>query len=261
MNIELLLSTMNDGIENIKINHDFDYLIIHQVTNGREGEYNEFFNKNISSEKIRYIQMNRKGLSLSRNVALKNSVGSFLWVMDDDVVIHDDALERIKNLIENNASIDVFILNHSDDMNAKIAVKKAKKHNFFSAAKISSIDILINRRLIENGLLFNEEFGLGTSLPSGEEYIFITDALKKNFCVLQTNLIVSYHPPFSSGLDFFSSENKIAAKVEMFKRIFGFKGRLLTFAFFIKKLPEYAFSGNFKKVLKIVLRQALFKYP
>ncbi|MEH2919969.1 glycosyltransferase family 2 protein [Samsonia erythrinae] len=261
MKIEVLISTMNEGLKNINLVNYWDYLIIHQVTDNKNVEYQLFYESVLASTNVRYIQMDAVGLSISRNKALENSVGDFLWIMDDDVIIHDDAFKRICELIEKNCNYDVFVLNHSDDVNIKKTNKKYREHNMFSSASISSIDILMNRKLVESGIRFDRRFGLGTTLPSGEEYIFITDALKKNFCVLQTDLVVSYHPPFSSGLDFFSSENKIAAKVEMFKRIFGFKGRLLAIAFFIKKFPKYAFSGSFNRVFKVVLKRALFRYP
>ncbi|QZN97074.1 glycosyltransferase family A protein [Symbiopectobacterium purcellii] len=234
--LEILISTLNDGVFNIKLNKEYDVLIVHQITNGKMTDYESYYNQNIASERVRYIQSNTIGLSKSRNIALKNSCGKYLWIMDDDVEVLDNLEDRIVECFESN-HCDIVILNHFFS-NQEIIDTREKQfhHNKISAAGICSIDICM-RREVNKSIFFDENFGLGTSLPSGEEYIFITDALDNGYKVYQSNILSSTHPEISSGLDFFSTSNKVRAKKAMFKRVFKRIGSVMMFCFFIKKIP------------------------
>lgn len=236
MSIEIAISTLNDGIHSVCVNNDgFHYLVIHQITNGNN--YHNAIDKLIR-EGIKYYHYNEKGLSLSRNQAIKRSAFDYIWIMDDDVEIFSDSKARVERLVDSYPGVDAFILNHSSDIDKRLSSKKFKEISYISAASVSSIDILIKRSsVINNNIYFDERFGLGTSLPSGEEYIFITDMLKNGLAVLQTNLVVSHHPPAASGHDFYSTPQKIKAKKAIFQRIFGtgIISRFMFFIFILKK--------------------------
>ena len=234
--IVIAISVLNDGINNIKLSGEYKYCIIHQVTNGKC--YSSNVDRIKAEYDVRYVFLNIPGLSISRNLAVDESICDYIWIMDDDVEIFEDSKYRIDELIQKYPSVDAFILNHSTDKTQRFCSKKIRNLNYLSAASVSSIDILLKRSsIVENDIRFDERFGLGTELPSGEEYIFITDMLKKGLTILQTNIVVSYHPPVTSGQDFYSTPNKINAKKEMFKRVFsgGFMFRLFLTLFIIKK--------------------------
>lgn len=245
MPIEIAISTLNDGIFNIKLRHDFNYLIVHQITNNKDYSFyiNSILNKN-----VRYISSNEIGLSKSRNIAIKNTHSDYIWIMDDDVTILDDAQEKINSLISENQNCDMFILNHKP-------VKKNKTSyiNEYSAMSVSSIDMLIKRNsIINNNISFNENFGLGTSLPSGEEYIFTIEMLRKKLTIIKTKDIFSFHPDILSGNDFYSSNNKLRAKLEMFSFWYGAKiGRLIYIAFVLKKMKPLIKNKRFFSALFI----------
>jgi hypothetical protein len=89
---------------------------------------------------------------------------------------------------------------------------------------------------LKNALFFDLDFGLGSLYPSGEEYIFLTDALKLGLNVGYFPVVIGIHPDSSSGDDFFSSPIKIQAKRQMFIRIFGKYSFPIIVMFWIKKL-------------------------
>ncbi|MRF68177.1 glycosyltransferase [Escherichia coli] len=229
---EILISTLNDGLFNIKTHPDFNYLIIHQITN--EKDYSNYTSSLIST-KVRYIPSNTIGLSLSRNIALTNSIGEYLWIMDDDVLIYSNALTKLENLISTYPNQDMYVLNFSEHEleNDNIVYKKANKYN---AMSICSINMLLTKSVAKQ-FKFNTKFGLGTNLPSGEEYIFSVDLINNRKNILITNEYFSCHPDISSGHDFYSSKNKINAKLKMFLTCHGsVKGRLIYLLFIIKKI-------------------------
>ena len=47
------------------------------------------------------------GLSSSRNIGIKNSSCDFIWFLDDDVVLIDDSIDKLKSHLEINDSFDL----------------------------------------------------------------------------------------------------------------------------------------------------------
>lgn len=257
MIIEVLISTLNEGIKNIKLETgDVSYLIVHQVTNGRDEEYKEYFSRvqSLHSVNIRYKQMNVKGLSKSRNFAIKHSIGDILWILDDDVSLLKNSSHYIREEFSK-ADIDLLIVSHSDvERSSDIEYKKL---NLFNSASVSSIDICIKKTALEDKLWFDCSFGLGTKLPSGEEYIFITDCLKNGLKILKTNKICSLHPLEASGIDFYSSFERVNAKYQMMKRIFPNLGWCLFILFCLKKSGYVLRKGHLYNFLRFAVKSLI----
>ncbi|CAH1552997.1 glycosyltransferase family 2 protein [Vibrio rotiferianus] len=234
MKIEVLISTLNDGIYNLNgFDNRLCYLIVHQVSNGSIN-YQDFTSKFPCN--VRYIKLDGKGLSVSRNIALNNAQGDYLWIMDDDVKIYGASYEKLKDYIARYPSVDMFVLNHSSDESIKSLNFDEKKLHRFNSFSVSSIDMFLKRSSIE-GLRFDERFGLGTALPSGEEYIFTCSLLKNKKKIFKTNTVFSYHPPITSGIDFYSTPEKMRAKLYMFRETSGYLfGSFLYLLFVIKKM-------------------------
>ncbi|PSV98578.1 glycosyltransferase [Photobacterium iliopiscarium] len=232
MLIEVAISTLNDGFYNIKIRPEYNYIIIHQITNDKD--YQSDVEK--LPQNVRYISSTETGLSKSRNQAIKNTNAEYLWVMDDDVEINDMALDYIKKLIKEYAETAILVVSHSHKDIEYISELKNKKLNKISSASISSIDMILKVNVLDD-IKFNENFGLGAKYVSGEEYIFACNILDNGFNIIKTQKVCSYHPFMSSGQDFYSTKIKLKTKLEMFKLSNGFiKGNLLYILFCLKKI-------------------------
>ncbi|WP_105188464.1 glycosyltransferase [Pseudoalteromonas sp. T1lg48] len=250
MNVEVLISTLNNGLENIKISESrFSYLIIHQVTDHKFDEYKSYFMANLSAANVRYIQMKEPGLSKSRNFAIKHSIGDILWIMDDDVHILPTAYEAICTAFES-CNSDLLVFSHKKIDRTKFERTLVKDITRLSAAGVSSIDMCLKAETVKNKVLFDENFGLGTKLPSGEEFIFTSDLLKEKSKVNKVKVCLSHHPDIASGDDFFSTPEKIRAKRKIMRRVYGHVGELMFIAFVIKKAPALIRSKAFLKFLK-----------
>ena len=87
--LQIVISTMNlkndEQVENLRreMKIQTDYLIINQVKNKKEIE--------IQNEKV--ISVEQYGLSLSRNLAMKNATANIILLADDDLVYVDNYQE------------------------------------------------------------------------------------------------------------------------------------------------------------------------
>lgn len=195
--------------------------------------------------RVRMFYTTERGLSKSRNMALRLCESSYAYITDDDVDFNIDRIQELVACMENNgADVGTAQFSYKSGGFPKEYSAVPFQHNFFTAAKVSSIEICMKVRSIKDaGIHFDEMFGLGTDLPSGEEYIFLTDCLKSGLRVSYFPILVGVHPDITSGQDFYSLPSKTLAKREMLNRVFSWRSPVYILAFWIKKLPEAAKAG------------------
>ena len=106
MKIEFLVSTINrtnvDFLKSIFVNFDLDdidILVINQCDKNNIKKAKELK----STERIKIISVEERGLSKSRNLALFNSTGDICLIADDDIVYNPNILERIRSDYQNNS--------------------------------------------------------------------------------------------------------------------------------------------------------------
>jgi len=254
MSFELIISTMHKNTEEVlemlrQLSAQCNVLVV--VQGDAEG-YEEL---NQDGQIIRILFTREIGLSKSRNLALKYCSSKYGYIMDDDVVIDTNAIKRLVKKMEidrTDLATCKYICKSGD------SPKKYKKtefvHTMLSAAKVSSIEICVNVDAIKfKDIKFDQRFGLGENLPSGEEYIFVTDCIKAGLKVKYYPIVTGVHPDLTSGLDFYTDKNKTLAKREMFKRIFGRKCIFFIIAFWFKKLTTVKRAGYLKPFTKAML--------
>ncbi|MEQ4627257.1 glycosyltransferase family A protein [Providencia manganoxydans] len=254
MKLEIIVSTLQDGIYNLKFSDKFNYLVIHQIPTVSDNEKYKNYSLTFPCN-VKYIQSNTKGLSISRNIGLKNSTADYIWIMDDDVVVFEDSLTKFRELLSSFPEFDMYVVEHSNTLSRSKSHNQCKIINYYSAMSISSIDMIIKKSSI-NTIHFDEKFGLGTNYPSGEEYIFAVDMLKNKKKLLKVFDVYSYHPDVSSGYDFFSTKNKLEAKLAMFSRCFGsFWGRILYILFIIKKMKFLIKNRKINNAIEVIFKR------
>lgn len=243
--LTVALSTTNDNVIGIKLpayNEKVSYVIIHQV-------YAPDFDKSIFTDSVYLSLISRedvfihtsygRGLSKSRNLALKYCKSRYVYIMDDDVVFDLDKMLLVCEQM-NQKDMQVGTSRVVDDTGQPF--KKYSDfeylHSVFTLAKVSSIEICLDLGFIQSKeITFDEEFGLGAIYPSGEEYIFLSDVLRKGGRAVYVPIETSIHPLESSGKDFFTEKNKILAKRNMIIKVFPKYYPLFMFVFYLKKLP------------------------
>lgn len=253
--ITIGISTIGTRINTIKLpKHDesIKYIIVHQKPEALSKETNNII---IKRDDVQYFAFLENGLSKSRNFTIKKCTTEFLSIMDDDVEIKIECIKNVVNIMKN-GNIDIATCQYSTPQGS---IKKYKdnsfRHSILSAARISSIEIIIKlSEFSKKDLFFDENFGLGSKYPSGEEFIFATDAIKMGLNVRYIPILTCIHPPISSGDDFFSTEEKILAKKYMFQRVYRKLYLLPLMAFTIKKSRILIHNKKFLFFIKTILR-------
>lgn len=178
LKVEFLISTMfKNDISFLKdMNINSHATIINQT------DYERFEEFNIDGNKIKFISTTDRGLSKSRNMALKNAEGDICVICDDDLRYYDNCVEEIQQAYQEIPDADLIVFcYHAEGRQKKSFYKQKKKMNFIQTMKVTSIQITFKREsVVKNNIRFNELFGTGSSFyQSGEENIFLFECLRK----------------------------------------------------------------------------------
>lgn len=243
INVSIAVSTYSNRIEQLTLKEypNVEYIIVHQSPCDISSKISMLLeNRN----DVSYIPTETIGLSKSRNIAIKNSKGKYIIIMDDDVDFSFNSIEKLtKHMDEDDVDIGTYYHKYTNGKTTKNK-EYSFSHNKLNIANPSSIDICLKRESIAaSGVLFDENFGLGTSYPSGEEMIFLSDCIKSGLKLKRYPIEVCIHPPVTSGSDFYSSKEKILAKKAMFKRVYGRLGGIMFILFILKKYPAVYKAG------------------
>ena len=201
-----------------------------------------FIKNNLPYFRVLYTES--KGLSNNRNNSLKelykiNTV-EYIYIADDDIYVNIKGIfQLVEKMKLNDISLGCGKISCDIGEFKKYPLKEGY-FNIFNMAKISSVEMLLNKSfLASNKIFFDTKFGLGGIFDSGEEYIFCSDILKLKGTIKYYPIVLCQHPPISSGKNFYLTPEKIAAKGAMFYRIFGNMGLLFSLAFRLKKHRIY----------------------
>jgi glycosyltransferase involved in cell wall biosynthesis len=238
---EILISTMNrDSLEFLnqmfiyESYESFNLLIINQTTEGQLLVSN--------SPNVRVINSFEKGLSNSRNLALKNAIGHLCLIADDDVVYAKGFKALIVSSFENHKECDVITFKMMDSIGVDF---KAYPNTFIVHTKktlqqVNSVVIAFKRQPIQTkNIYFNTLFGLGSEFQTADEYIFLRDALKVNLTLCFQPDVILKHADYSSGQNY-TSDNIIYARAAFFYKYSGFFGYLRL----IKHVIVVGFESN-----------------
>ncbi|MCT7492529.1 glycosyltransferase [Aliarcobacter cryaerophilus] len=229
MNLNILISTVDNKFLTRTTEIDSSTIIINQLISTDKCS--------VDSENV--FSFYEKGLSKSRNKAIEFCNSDIALISDDDVEYIENLEEIIVKAFEENPSIDIitFQIKTPDGGLFKTNYQDFEFiHNMKSIMKVSSIEIAFKTNSIKkSNLKFDEKFGLGTNYPTGEEAIFLSDALKRGLKIKYIPITIVFHPKESSGGMFKDNPKLISAKGAMLYRIFGICGYLVAFIFAIKK--------------------------
>lgn len=198
MRVEVLISAMNLADISIakETNCSTDVLIINQTD---KDDYYE----SSSDKLIRMISTKERGLSNSRNMAIKNAQGDFCLICDDDEELVDDYETIIVEAFNNIPDADIIAfdmqkktLNNSHPRYTKIinygASKKARIAPRYKT--YASVQLAFRRKKIqEHGILFDPRFGAGSGIISaGDETVWQNEAKKRGLKIYYVPKLICY---------------------------------------------------------------------
>ena len=250
LKIEFLISTINrtnfDFLKSIFVNLDLDDIDV-LVINQCEKKYIDKAKELKSTKRIKIISVQDMGLSKSRNLALSNATGDICLIADDDIVYNANIFDRIRSDYQNN-SFD--IITYSSKIGNKLAQKNLdngliRLHNYRSLFSVMSIQISFSReKIIEKGLSFDNQFGIGSQYISGEENIFIKDAMDNDLKVGKSFFLINNHPEITNTS--ILTQEILKSKGPLFKRMFNqWAAFFILIIFYLYKSPLIIKNTNF----------------
>src|SRR5699024_5379976 len=155
-----LVSTMNniaDNLDQSLINYE-KLSVINQVPD----KLNNHREDNIVHG-LKWIDIDQKGLSKSRNLGIDISTSEYVYFTDDDIVIDKNFKQIIEKQIKKFPEIDIFAFQVSGvNGSFKKYPNKIKDIGFLRSLKLSSVQLIMKTQFIkENNLYYDELFGTG----------------------------------------------------------------------------------------------------
>jgi len=244
LDFQILVSAINHNLPKIE---NYDHLIINQL---HDEDVPEIKRDNV----FNYYE---KGISKSRNRALQHATADICLISDDDVRYKPDTKDKILWAFENNPKADIitFQIETPAGKPYKDYPNKKFRHDPQTLMDVSSVEIAFRKKsVIENHVRFDERFGLGSVFPTGEELVFLTDALKSNLKVLYIPEAIVIHPE-ESWNDKWTIKKYIQAKGALLYRVFGWKAILWICILSYKKyqLSDYSLPTYFKYMINGII--------
>ena len=157
----------------------------------------------------RMIYTTERGLSKSRNMALKNARGEICLLADDDEVFSGGYATAVVNAFNEvkNADVLVFNLNRTNVRKKRVyyKIKKVKKAPWYRGYNSPMIAFKLNN--IYDKISFNERFGSGTEWGGGEDILFL-ESVRKNYMKIYEYPFVIATIDYSKGSNWFSGFNE-----------------------------------------------------
>ena len=179
--INILISTIDSGLKQLdqvilEPRKDVRYIVSHQFTDERFKTIPPFLNRS----DIRVSQIPGKGVTKSRNNAIRLADGDIGLFADDDVSYKPSYFDTLKRVFEENGDVDVALFKvktgqgEPEYKNYKNEVATIK-----NAPSVGTVEIGFRiNRVKENNIYFDERFGAGRPLLIGsDERLFVQDCI------------------------------------------------------------------------------------
>lgn len=252
--MQVLVSTMhqNNNFLVKKMNIKTDAIIVNQC----DTEKIEFF----LDKRVQWINTKTRGLSISRNAALKKANDKLCLFADDDLVYVDNYEKIIEKQFLINPEVDIITFQvEGIEKKFKNYKNRIKKLNYLGIMKVSSVEIAIRLDSIKKyNIEFNEKFGSGSLFSMGEENIFLKKCLDKNLKILYVPIkIADLHIGESTWFKGFNEKyffDKGAIFYEMTNKYY----KILILQFAIRKYRLYKKNISFKSAYLKMIEGANF---
>ncbi len=176
--LELLIATMNqkDLKKYDEMNIRSDAIFLNQA------DKYDYIEKYIKNNKVKMITTKERGVGKNRNQALLVSTAEICLLSDDDMIYNDNYKEIVCEAFEKIPKADIIIFN-IETIGKKVKRKKnykIKRVNILNFQNYGAVRIAFRREeIIKKNLWFSILFGGGTKYSSGEDTLFLRDALRK----------------------------------------------------------------------------------
>lgn len=200
MKLKVLIPTFNKTIDEIVDLFSFWNLSTDCIVSNQCG-YNDIVHKIFNGHNIKIICSNTIGVSINRNILMKNLDSDIGIFIDDDCSMIDDYQNIIiKEFEKSNA--DYILFNGYNDKGSLInkSKKTIKCRKYKHVSHTGGPGIAFTKNSLQYKIAFNEKLGTPNKIYMGEDSFFAYQLIKK-----KTNIIKSTLPVFKIINDIFNS--------------------------------------------------------
>ncbi len=180
MKIQVLFASMYQKDDSLPLRSKVigDYLVVNQT------DYSKYPNI-INTDKTKFfISTEERGLSNSRNSALKYATGDVCLIADDDLEYLDGYEEIVRNAYGKYPDADVILFDFLEEdsiRKRKPIAKLGGRLNYVQILRGNSVRICFRLKSIkDNNIIFNKFFGAGSGyFTAFEDIVFLTECLRK----------------------------------------------------------------------------------
>ncbi len=200
---------------------------------------------NVAQEKITYptthltwIDTPTRGLSVSRNLAIRNATADVCVIADDDEVFEKNLVQIIQQGYTLCPQADVLIF--SNPARQKNISKVPRKLSKYDLLKVASRQITFKLSKIQDKISFDTCLGAGTGNGGGEENKFLLDCYKAGLHIYFVPFTLSAHIKLPSTWFFGYDANYFYNRGKSMRYILGFwLSSLYGLYFLVAKYPVY----------------------
>lgn len=206
LKINILISTLDSGIKNLnnvilEPRSDVEYIVSHQFTDVAYRQIPDFLNR----DDVTISHIPGKGVTISRNNAIRLAEGDVGLFADDDVTYTHSYFDTLAKVFESNHELDVALFKiKTPEGDPEYKNYSLERKKILKAPSVGTVEIGFRVKSVKkNKLFFDERFGAGQELLIGsDEKIFIQDCLK-------AGLNVEYFPEYIVEHPYESTVNTI----------------------------------------------------
>ena len=233
--LTVVISTVNENFNRFIKNFRFDYLVdADEVIIIIQGAKKRNVHKLLKPFKVIFDE--NYGLSKSRNVGIDKACCDFIWFLDDDIILDNGSIKRLKNHLKLNQDYNLHVarIKNIDNTPYKEYTKK-KILGRINALSVSSVELIVSKKFInENNIRFNNNLGLGSKYPSTEENFFYLDVFDNGGSIIHFHDFLIKHDFVDRKTIHFRNKFIMKAKGAFCRRYGGTFGCLILFYYSIK---------------------------
>lgn len=190
--VEVLVACMHQTDDSLykDMNLQTDAILANQTD---EFSYKEYIEAN--GCKVKLISTNDRGVGKNRNKALQFATGDYLLCADEDMIYEDGYSELVSEMfdVQKKADIIVFNLTYLNRYTpGRRAGRRFKRIHFWNSMRYGAARIAIKRSALEKATLsFSTLYGGGAKYSSGEDSLFIREALRKGLKMYYCPIVIA----------------------------------------------------------------------
>lgn len=181
-----------------------------------------------------------RGLSRGRNRACALATGRVLCVADDDCVYEESAIAEVAAVFDRRPDVDAVRFRAGGREGTEFkgyagTEGEVYRPGYRDLFRASSIELAFRARAVpDDRPFFDEDFGLGTRYPSGEETLAVVDLWRRGRAIAYVNRTVVRHED-APGDDKRLRPERFFSKGALFRRLYGWPGIVPAVGFAVQK--------------------------